>query len=53
MLSDKLTKVTEAVVDAIKETEEYREFTQQQKSVNSDPEVKGLIEHARVLQERL
>ncbi len=53
MLDDKMLKVTDAVTAAIKDTQEYREFTQQKKAVRSDPEVRGLIEHARSLQERL
>ncbi len=53
MLDDKMLKVTDAVTAAIKDTQEYREFTQQKKAVRSDPEVRALIEHARSLQERL
>ena len=53
MLDDKLLKVTGAVATAIKETQEYRDFIGQQKTAKADPKVRGLIEHARSLQERL
>ena len=53
MLGDKLIKVTGAVAAAIKETQEYHDFTQQKKLVKSDPEIKHLIEHARSVQVRL
>ena len=53
ILSDKLTKITDDVVNAIKETQEYRNFIDQKKAVRSDPQVKKMVEDARSLQERL
>ncbi len=53
MLSDRLTKITDDVVDAIKETQEYRNFIDQKRAVKSDPEVKRMVEDARSLQKRL
>ncbi len=53
MLSDKLARITDDVVEAIKETQEYRNFIDQKRAVKSDPEVKRMVENARSLQERL
>ena len=53
MLSDKLARITDDVVGAIKETQEYRNFIDQKKAVKSDPDVKRMVENARSLQERL
>ena len=53
MLSDKLARITDDVVGAIKETQEYRNFIDQKRAVKSDPEVKRMVENARSLQERL
>ncbi len=53
MLSDKMTRTVNAVTAAIKETEEYAGFEKQKKLVRSNYEVKGLIERARNIQNRL
>ena len=53
MLSDKMTKTVKIVTDAVRETEEYKEFEEQKKRVRSDSRARNLIERARDIQNRL
>ncbi|MCR5300830.1 MAG: YlbF family regulator [Lachnospiraceae bacterium] len=53
MISDELAKAADTVSEAIKQTPEYRGFTERKKLANLDPETKALIDRARDLQTRL
>ena len=53
MLNDSLTKAVRSVSDAIRQTDEYKDYIEQKKLVRSNPETKKLIERARFIQERL
>lgn len=53
MLDEKLTKAANAVTEAIRDTQEYKDFEQQKKIVRNDPEATRLVERLRELQARL
>ena len=53
MLSDKMTKTVGAVIDAIKDTEEFKNYEKQKKAAKSGGETRSLIERARDIQNRL
>ena len=53
MLSEALEKSADAVSSAVRQTPEYRDFTEKKRLVRSDPDTRALIERARDLQNRL
>ena len=48
-----MTKTVRIVTDAVKDSEEYKEFEKQKKSVRSSAESRRMIERARDIQNRL
>lgn len=53
MISDELSKAADAVSEAIRQTPEYRGFTERKKLAGLDPETRSIIDRARELQNRL
>ena len=53
MLNDTLTKTARAVSEAIRQTQEYKDYIGQKKLVRANRETSHLIERARYLQGKL
>lgn len=53
MLSEKAVKAVNSVTEAIKESQEYKDFEKQKKMVKDNPQTRDLVEKVKNIQLRL